>query len=80
MNILQFILFKKNGTLSLDGKIHAIPQNHIVVADENATPVKKNNDDFVFITCYPVNLLPLHKILFPKPPYCHVASLQERRL
>ncbi|TCL03736.1 helix-turn-helix domain-containing protein [Sodalis ligni] len=63
MNILQFILFKKNGTLSLDGKIHAIPQNHIVVSDENAIPVKKNNDDFVFITCYPVNLLPLHQDL-----------------
>lgn len=63
MNLLQFVLFKKNGSLRTGGKTYLIPQNHIVVADENVIPIEGNNDDFVFITCYPVHLLPLHQDL-----------------
>ncbi|NDL61965.1 helix-turn-helix domain-containing protein [Acerihabitans arboris] len=63
MNVLQFILFKNCGALNHEGEMHVIPKNHIVVADESVFSIEKNSDDFVFVTCYPINLLPLYQDL-----------------
>ncbi len=61
MNVLQFILFKQNGFLTSDGKTVRILRNHIVVADESIIANNHYNNDVIFITCYPENLLCLHK-------------------
>ncbi len=61
MNGLQFILFEKEGLLSIEGELQLIPSNHIVVADENSVSFNEKRDDLILITCHPVNLFPLYQ-------------------
>jgi AraC-like DNA-binding protein len=73
MNGLQFVLFKKTGLLCIDGNAQVVLSDHMVVAEENSLFIKANQDDFILITCHPVNLLPFYQeLVFPsvaKPSY-----------
>ncbi|WP_410015857.1 helix-turn-helix transcriptional regulator [Sodalis sp. RH24] len=61
MDVMHFILFKKNGSLRVEGECHIIKKNYIVVADQRIITGKQDNDDAVFIRCYPADLLHLRQ-------------------
>ncbi|MEA9393277.1 AraC family transcriptional regulator [Acerihabitans sp. TG2] len=78
MNGLQFILFKKEGLLLIDGKLRGIASNHMVVVEENSFFIKSNQDDIIIITCYPVNLLPFYQELI-SPMICKVSYFDHNK-
>jgi|SRR5476651_1437426 len=61
MSGLQFILFEKEGLVFIEGESRVIPTNHIVVAEENSVLINDERDNFIIITCHPVNLLLLYQ-------------------
>lgn len=76
MNTLQFIVFKKNGTLSINGEKYSIPPNHLVVSEDITQMDDWPKEDCIILTCYPGHLIFLQQDLIIQAAKCRQETLQ----